>query len=46
MTEQMNRRSFLWRVGGGLGGIALAQMLARDGVLAAGLGKPELNGSS
>jgi hypothetical protein len=30
----MERRQFLWRVGGGLGGIALAQMLAADGLLA------------
>ncbi len=30
----MPRRQFLWRAGGGLGGIALAEMLARDGLLA------------
>lgn len=44
----MNRRQFLWHAGGGLGGIALAQMLATDGLLAGeislGQGKPELNG--
>ncbi|MBT3840745.1 MAG: hypothetical protein HOF61_00985, partial [Verrucomicrobia bacterium] len=30
-----SRRDFLWRSGGGLGGIALAGMLGRDGVLGA-----------
>jgi hypothetical protein len=30
----MDRRQFLWHAGGGLGGIALAQMLATDGLLA------------
>src|SRR5262245_11136356 len=30
----MERRQFLWRAGGGLGGIALAQMLVADGLLA------------
>jgi hypothetical protein len=30
----MDRRSFLWRFGGGLGGVALAGILHRDGVLA------------
>src|SRR4051812_27553348 len=30
----MNRREFLWHSGGGLGGIALTALLARDGVLA------------
>src|SRR3984885_11200925 len=45
MTQpKMDRRSFLWHAGGGLGGIALAQMLGRDGLLAAGQGKPEFNG--
>jgi hypothetical protein len=39
-----DRRSFLWRLGGGLGGIALAEMLGREGALAAGMGKPEFNG--
>jgi len=37
----MKRRSFLWDVGGGLGGVAMAQMLTRD---ALGSPKPELNG--
>ncbi|MFT5413499.1 MAG: hypothetical protein ACI9NC_006254, partial [Verrucomicrobiales bacterium] len=31
----MNRRNFLWNSGGGLGGIALASMLGRDGAQAA-----------
>jgi hypothetical protein len=31
----MNRRNFLWRLGGGLGGVALADLLQRDGLLAA-----------
>jgi hypothetical protein len=30
----MDRRDFLWRSGGGLGGIALAQLLGRSGLLA------------
>jgi len=30
----MTRRSFLWQAGGGLGGIALAQLLCVDGLLA------------
>ncbi len=29
-----NRRAFLWRLGGGLGGVALAQMLGGHGLLA------------
>jgi len=31
----MNRRDFLWQFGGGLGGLALAQMLGHEGLLAA-----------
>src|SRR5438477_5310402 len=54
--EQMNhplfqkrllpRREFLWRFGGGLGGIALTQLLGEQGLLAdvVGHGRPELNG--
>jgi Protein of unknown function (DUF1501) len=34
MNNRMPRRQFLWRAGGGLGGIALAEMLAADGLLA------------
>lgn len=30
----LTRRNFLWNLGGGLGGIALADMLARDGAIA------------
>src|SRR5215831_8429768 len=32
----MDRRSFLWHAGGGLGGIALAHLLGQEGLLAAG----------
>jgi hypothetical protein len=43
-----NRRQFLWQLGGGLGGIALAHLLENDGLLASGgsAGKPrrDLNG--
>jgi hypothetical protein len=39
----MDRRSFLWNWGGGLGGIALAHLLGRDAA-AAGRGRPEFNG--
>jgi Protein of unknown function (DUF1501) len=34
MSDQIPRRQFLWHAGGGLGGIALAELLARDGLLA------------
>ena len=37
-TTQQNRRQFLWEAGGGLGGIALAGLLANDGLLA-GMGE-------
>jgi hypothetical protein len=41
----IDRRSFLWQSGGGLGGIALAHLLGRDGLLASQPGsRPELNG--
>jgi hypothetical protein len=33
-TLQLNRRQFLWEAGGGLGGIALAGLLADEGLLA------------
>ncbi len=33
-TRSMSRREFLWNSGGGLGGIALAHMLNREGMLA------------
>ena len=38
-----SRRDFLWHTGGGLGGIALAQILAESGLLADSP-KPQLNG--
>jgi hypothetical protein len=34
MVDRESRRRFLWRAGGGLGGIALLGMLGRDGLLA------------
>src|SRR5581483_1148534 len=39
-------RSFLWQLGGGLGGIALAHLLGRDGLLAGPADRPraDLNG--
>src|SRR6516164_4002708 len=43
-SNSMDRRSFLWQSGGGLGGIALSYLLGSQGLLAAGKGKPELNG--
>src|SRR5687768_7644355 len=36
MRPKLSRRELLWRTGGGIGGIALASMLDRDGLLAAG----------
>ena len=44
-----DRRRFLWQSGGGLGGVALAWLLGREGLLAAdaapsGKGRPDLNG--
>src|SRR5262249_20736124 len=39
-----DRRNFLWDAGGGLGGVALAHLLAQDGLLASEKCKPELNG--
>ncbi|MGI8965562.1 MAG: DUF1501 domain-containing protein, partial [Limisphaerales bacterium] len=35
-----NRREFLWRFGGGLGGIAMAQLIGTEGLLADTLAKP------
>ncbi len=37
-TGPLSRRDFLWRSGGGLGGIALASLLGNDHALAAGHG--------
>jgi Protein of unknown function (DUF1501) len=36
MSTPLSRRDALWRFGGGLGGIALAQMLGQEGALASG----------
>jgi hypothetical protein len=36
----VSRRDFLWRCGGGLGGVALASLLGREGLLAAGNATP------
>jgi hypothetical protein len=51
MFDPMTRREALWRLGGGLGGIALADLLGREGLLAAGgttagavRPRPEFNG--
>ena len=33
-SSPVSRREFLWRFGGGLGGVALAHLLARHGLLA------------
>ena len=49
ILPSIDRRRFLWQSGGGLGGIALAYLLGRDGLLASeptkyGKGRPELNG--
>jgi hypothetical protein len=38
--QPLDRRRFLWETGGGLGGIALAQMLCGDGRLRAGTVSP------
>ncbi|MEY2715341.1 MAG: hypothetical protein RIT24_1684 [Planctomycetota bacterium] len=44
-TRALSRREFLWHSGGGLGGVALAAMLARDsfGFLDAGAAPPQLH---
>src|SRR5438477_200888 len=36
MDSSLDRRRFLWQAGGGLGGVALAYLLGKDGLLAAG----------
>jgi hypothetical protein len=38
------RREFLWQAGGGLTGLALADLLVQDGLAAEGAPRPELNG--
>ena len=40
--QQTSRREFLWRVGGGLGGIALAHLLGGENLFADGDGNPSL----
>jgi hypothetical protein len=40
----MDRRTFLWNWGGGLGGIALSHLLGRDALLAGTKANPEFNG--
>src|SRR3954465_1612214 len=40
----MDRRCFLWQMGGGLGGVALAQLLGENGLLAETAPRPEFNG--
>ena len=40
----LTRRELLWRLGGGLGGIALADLLARQGLLAGTSARHDLNG--
>ena len=44
--RRLDRRDFLWRSGGGLGGVALANLLGREGALAESPYRPkaELNG--
>ena len=37
----MNRREFLWRSGGGLGGVALASLFGADGLLAGPAVRPD-----
>jgi hypothetical protein len=39
IASQVDRRRFLWRAGGGLGGIALAHLLGFEGLLAADAGR-------
>src|SRR5690348_4115952 len=44
-ASHLTRRDFLWRIGGGLGGIAMSHLFARD-LLAGAMPtpKPEFNG--
>ena len=39
-----SRREFLWQCGGGFAGLALSDLLVRDGFAAEGTPRPELNG--
>ena len=40
ITSSFNRREFLWRFGGGLGGIAMTHLLGQQGLLADTVAKP------
>ena len=40
-ANQIDRRRFLWNAGGGLGGIALAQLLGTEGLLAGDGSRPQ-----
>src|SRR6185312_14261257 len=45
LPPTLSRRDLLWRLGGGLGGIALTHLLGQEGLLAAPpAGRKELNG--
>jgi hypothetical protein len=45
MSERFHRREWLWRLGGGLGGLALAEILGRNGLLeGAEIPRLEFNG--
>lgn len=44
-TPFLDRRAFLWRLGGGLGGIAVSQMFARDSAALAGASSLDAPGS-
>src|SRR3954453_11301669 len=41
IASRYDRRRFLWGAGGGLGGVALAQLLGTDGLLADGGGRSQ-----
>ncbi len=43
-SQRIDRREFLWRFGGGLGAIALTQLLGAEGLLAEAAPKPEFEG--
>ena len=44
MIEPLSRRDFLWKMGGGLGGIALADMLVRERLVGGESPRADLNG--
>ncbi|OWK37537.1 DUF1501 domain-containing protein [Fimbriiglobus ruber] len=43
-AARSSRRGFLWQVGGGFGGVALAHLLARDAAAGPDRPRPEFNG--